>query len=119
MFSFICSWMRLIVPLCVSLVVESIRARSVHNVFQRHMSELDNAHDSWVSHFLLPDLKRKRVELVKEPLDILCFEERTPFHTIITGANPGLTWIVRVLTSEHALLMMSLKESVSKFSMKR
>jgi hypothetical protein len=39
----------------------------------------------WVPHFLTPVLKRKRVELAKEPLNILRFEERVLFHRIITG----------------------------------
>jgi hypothetical protein len=40
---------------------------------------------NWPLHFLSCDLKRKRVELAKELLDILPFEEHTLFHSIITG----------------------------------
>jgi hypothetical protein len=48
----------------------------------------------WVPHFLTRDLKRKRVELAKELLDILRFDKHMHFRRIITGDEflvlPGL-----------------------------
>jgi hypothetical protein len=39
----------------------------------------------WGSHFLKCDLERKGIELPKEVLDSLPFEEHTLFHRVITG----------------------------------
>jgi histone-lysine N-methyltransferase SETMAR len=52
----------------------------------------------WVPHFLTPNLKRKRVELAKELLDILRFEEHTGFHRILTGDE---SWLSLDYSSDH------------------
>jgi transposase len=59
-----------------------------HEMAQRRLPEslqLRPCFLKWLPHFLTSDLKRKRVEHATEPLDIVCFEERTIFHRIITG----------------------------------
>jgi hypothetical protein len=48
------------------------------------------------------DLKRKRVEVVKERLDILRFEERALFHRIITWDESWFYWIIQMITPGHA-----------------
>jgi hypothetical protein len=63
------------------------------------------------------DLEIKRVESSNGLLELLCFEERTLFRGVFMEMDPGFTWIHQAIIDGHAPLMISLKESVIKFSL--